>query len=545
MFKFYYLIPLLLVLAFSCPSLGERLWAGFYGWFYRRFEHCSRRGALFVGLLAVILISLAAFYTGIPTPKVSDEFGNLLNADTFVQGRLSNPAHSMWQHFESIHIIHQPTYISKYPPGQGFVLAIGQLLWKPVLGVWLSSVAACVAVYWMLLAWLPRRWALLGGLLAVLHPQIIAWNQNYWGGAVAVIGGSLVTGALRRIVDKLRTQDALLMGLGMIILANTRPYEGFVLALLMGGSLIAWLLGPKGPPLAQGFRRILLPLGGVLFLGALQIGYYNKATTGHFLKMPYTVHEETYGATPLFLWQTPTTPPQYRHKEIHDLQAVQYRGFFEAQRNSSGILQAIGSKLFSLGQGYLWSGLFLIPLLGLPAALRRDRWTVFALATVVLFTLAMLLGTWVFTHYAAPVFDLFLVLVLQSMRQLNRWKWRGKPSGAFLVRSSLFLCLVSVGIVVLRLKQNDPAQWNLRRQAILEEFTTLPGKHLIFIRYAADHNPNREWVYNPADLDEAKVLLARIMSPEEDRKLREYFKDRQFWVINADDPQARPVRLSP
>src|SRR5439155_4280530 len=132
-----------------------------------------------VALVSLLMSAALSLLVRMPQPAVNDEFSYLLAADTFAHGRLSNPAHPLWIHFESMHIIHQPTYASKYPPGQGLMLALGQLVTgEPIVGAWLSGALASAAICWLLLGYLRPRWAVLGGILAALHPLLLAWSQS-------------------------------------------------------------------------------------------------------------------------------------------------------------------------------------------------------------------------------------------------------------------------------------------------------------------------------------------------------------------------------
>ena len=194
-------------------------------------------------------------------PSSPTNISYLLAADTFASGRLTNPTHPMWVHFESMHILEHPTYAAMHHAAQGVILAAGQVaVGNPWAGVYVSVAVMCALLCWMLQGWLPPVWALFGGLLAVLRLGLFGyWINSYWGGAAAAIGGLLVLGAMPRLLRKLRVRDALLLAGGMVILANSRPYEGLLLSLPVCVYLAVRLLKPRGPQLAAVALRLVLP----------------------------------------------------------------------------------------------------------------------------------------------------------------------------------------------------------------------------------------------------------------------------------------------
>src|SRR5437016_3330873 len=473
----------------------------------------------------------------VPVPGIHDEYSYLLLGDTLARGRLANPPHPMWISFESFHVNWFPAYASKYPPGQGAVLALGQLLGNPWIGVLLSVAAMCAVILWMLQAWLPARWALLGAALAALKFGIASyWINSYWGGAVAAIGGALVLGAMPRIVRRARTRDALLLGLGITILANSRPYEGLLFCIPVAGWFLWWLAGKTKSPREPRTRivKVLAPLAVVLTLTVGFIGYYNWRLTGNTFLFPHTLNTRTYRTTGLFLWDHPEEPIQYNNEQFEDF----YNGWEREnyQNTWQDVRKVSGEKLTRSASTYFWWGaLLLLP--GLPFVF-SDRKMRLPILILLLGTAGFLILIWSMPHYAAPLTCVIFLLLVQAIRHLRTIRLRGRPLGLALSWAIFYLLAIDVGFSVPR-HVCDQLQWTCKgdtsRAAIGRKLSHTPGKHLIMVRYQENHNLHDEWVYNGAEIDTAKILWARELDPAQDAKLFAYFNDRHIWLVTPDE----------
>jgi hypothetical protein len=62
----------------------------------------------------------------------------------------------------------------------------------------------------------------------------------------------------------------------------------------------------------------------------------------------------------------------------------------------------------------------------------------------------------------------------------------------------------------------------------------MPGKDVVLVKYAADFDLDREWVFNGANIDEQKIVWARDMGAEKNQELLDYYPGRKFWIVEAD-----------
>ena len=487
-----------------------------------------------MGLLAFVGAAGVAVHDGVPRPVYHDELSLLLAADTFAHGRLANPPHRFWQHFESFHVLQQPTYASKYPPGQGLLLAAGQLLGSPVVGVWLGVCAMSAAMVWMIRAFVPPRWALLGGLLCVSQIAVFTyWAQGYWGGALAATGAALAFGSVGRIIRRTRVvslYSALLLGGGLLILASTRPFEGALVSLAAALPLVAWLR--RGRECWARAMAVAVPAGAVLAVGLGSMLVYNHAVTGDMFRAPYTVHDEMYMATPAFVFQPLRVVPEYRH-ELHRRFYVDYLiGMHSAERTGS---RWATMRLGSLARS--WQVLVgPVVSVGVVLALmanRGGRGVRLALAGNAFFLVALVTTSWHQPHYAAPLVPLLLLAAVQGTRG---FVLRLRPTRH---RRDLSIAIVVAAAVAARLAVPDPVlvvgrarSANQAKLTVERHLASLGGEHLVFVRHGRFADIHDEWVANGADIDARPVVFARAMTPPEDAVLRDYYRDRRAWRVD-------------
>ncbi len=512
-------------------------WLRLAGNSVRRFA-ARRTAPVYLGIfvLAARLTLLPAIPA--PQPVIADEFSYLLLGETLRSGRLANPTHPLWPHFETLFVLSRPVYASVYPVAQGLILALGIVAGgEPWLGVWLSAGLMCAAIFWMLRGWMPPQWALLGACLASLQLGIFGyWMNSFWGGCPAAIGGALVFGALPRMEHRRSVRDALSFAGGLAILANSRPYEGFILAL----PAMAWLI--RGWLRLGGSQRLLviksqaLPIVALLAITAAADGYYFHRITGSPFRMPYQAYIEQYAAAPAFVWQPERPVPIYRHDVLRDAHLA-FRIEYRQARSPAGFLRMSLTKLGQIASFYL-GPLWLVPFLLVPGLIRikRIRILVISAATGVV---GILLAVPFWPHYAAPMAGIIFALTAESLRLawIMGRQWRN--IGRYLVLAAPLVCLFGV---LLPFRSIQVQSHLTHRPAIIERLEQSGSSHLVFVRYGPHHSLGEEWVYNQPDIDSAKIVWARDMGVAGNEELLRYFPHRVSWLLSPDQD---PPRLTP
>jgi len=503
----------------------------------------ARRKCLVIvslGLVTVVLRLALLPFVPIPVPTAHDEFSFLLAGDTYAHGRLTNPPHPMWRYFETFHVLQSPTYASKYFPAVGMMLAVGQWLGHPWIGVLITLSAMVMAMTWMLQGWFSPPWALLGGVLALLRIGLVnPWMESYYNSSIATVGAALMLGAYPRLAKSKRIWAAVALAFGAIVLAFSRPLEGLIFCIPIFGALLYRSVIVRERLLKPALPHILAVFAFVLFACIGFFAYYNWRITQSPWLIPYLVyHHRYYGDYPFLAWGHLKPPLHYANP--------QFEQFFNVWIRTNFPLTWHGWKSRTLHR--LWSiwdivlkSYFVLPALAVLWSF-RDRKTRLPLVQLTLCIVGLVLVVWFTPNYTAPLAATLYLLIVQGMRRVRRWKIQGHPIGVFLTRL-VVLCAIDWIFIQAASNVGYPLPlWSKDRAQIVRSLESTPGQHLVLVRYTPEHYPLREWVYNAADIDHAKIVWARDIPGQDLQPLLNYFKDRKVWLLQADQtpPELRP-----
>jgi hypothetical protein len=518
----------------------------------------------------VIVLRLALLpLIPLPTPAIHDEFSTLLGAETFAAGRLSNPTPPAWQHLETFHVNMRPTYHSMYPPAQFLFPALGLVVTKNAwLGVLLGVAAMCSAITWMLRGWFPARWALLGGLWTAWRFGIFSyWVNSYWGGAMAALAGALVLGALPRLllpIDEQRSpgipvlppaphppqeresrakaaRNAVLLALGLLLLANSRPVEGLLFSLPLLVYLLLRLLRR-----AEGSRRrlrLFAPAVLLLLFGAGWMLYYNVRTVGSPWQLPYLVNLREYHISKPYLWQSANSLPAYRHESMRRFY------FFHELPDYLDSRHGWGKRLLVERNAAIFYFFFLCPisllmLAGWLALLRRGGAQRVMAVAAMSASLPLLVELWPpHGHYAAPALGAYVAMALAGLRVMRTVRFAGARFGLMLARAVVVLLVVvllaaTAARIMNPLALDDGSQMHsifplqVERDRLENSLLHTPGRHLVIVHYEPEDIPAQEWIANQPDPSSASIVWARDMGPEANQRLLDAYPGRHVWCVN-------------
>jgi len=291
------------------------------------------------------------------------------------------------------------------------------------------------------------------------------------------------------------------------------------------------------------FKTICVSIGTpaliVLTIFGAGIGYDNYRVTGNAFTLPYQLHDRQYVVASMFTMAPLAPEPAYRHPVMRQFYAVWNAGQRTYARDKPGLALLIKLYLFDAFFFPFWA--LMIPILLCPydLATPEERVTVILMVVAVLMVVPLIASQ---PHYVAAFAGVVYLRFLHSLTRIWSWRRWGQPVGRVL---AILLVVVMLGELcnnlygIVRngggLSGRDPYSRGIAirtsgmgaaHHSMTQELEQQAGRQLVLVRYAPDHDPQNEWVYNRADIDDSQIVWAREMGPEQDRPLLDFFHDR-------------------
>ncbi len=492
---------------------------------------------------------------GFPDPISGDEYSLMLQAKTYLAGRLANP--SLTPNFATEWVILDPTYASQYPVLRSLPLLIGYAVGVGAWGgVVLSMAALASAVYWMVSVWIDARYAFVAAMLVILRFGLFSmWVNSYFGGAITALGGVLLVGSYAIVRSRPTVVAGGLLGLGVFLLMTTRPYEGLFYAAPLGGALaIHWLRSG-----AEARKSLLIP--GAVAAALVVAGFSltladNLTTTGNWKVSPYTVFDRTYAIPPALMpakWEWPRSSA-IQYDWLRRRRDLFYARLYERRNSLQGVAGAEIFRFRNYWNFYVGFALSLPFVVGL-WALRREPAVLLSAAAL---ALALTMETYDFEYYAPPGFGFVVLAVMLGFQSLRVWKPGYGPVGLALSRTLPLALVLGTAIPLSSALSgkpqfprfegnslNAPCCWIWPRSlhvAVENEIQRTADRNLIIVD-TGPRAPLREiLVANGPSVDDARSIWVND-DPEYNVATIARYRDRRIWRLGWLDDRSPCLQL--
>jgi 4-amino-4-deoxy-L-arabinose transferase-like glycosyltransferase len=382
-----------------------------------------------------------------------------------------------------------------------------------------------------------RSAARIAVLLLCCSPWFIFMGMSLMSHTLTLVCALSAAVFLRKALRSGTAAYALASGLFVGILSLVRPYDGVLVAALLG----AWTI-VSAKTLGSRFLKhgIALALGTVI-TGAL-VFPYNKAVTGEALVSPPDAYYAKY------FWPGANSIGFGPDRGFHwALDAFPGHSPTEAIVNAALNSFLLDTELFGWGTG----SLILLLLFFLSRKVeRKDIWALATIATIVG-------GYSLFWYHGGPDFGArywFLCVIPLIALTVRGVQWLAREvadlnSSALASdpRVMLAVLVLCVGAVVCYLpwRSLDKYYHYLRMQPGITELARQNdfGKSLVLIR--GDEHPDYQsaWVYNPVNFDGDVPLYAFDKSEDIEVELLNAYPDRPVWIVDGPSRTNRDYRI--
>lgn len=518
----------------------------------------SRRAPLAIALAGIFIFSIA-WGSWSETAGIHDEMSYLFQAKLFASGRWTAPPPPIPEFFEQFHLFVVPRYASKYPPGHALLLVPGIWLGLPGLMPVLIGATAGALVFSIARRLSNGVVAFWTWLLWITMPLVLWLMGSYFSQSTSTLVWMLGWYALLRWRDDVARAERWLLVVAACVawLAFTRPLTALAYALPVG----AYVLWRVARARRWGSLAAAMALGTALLM---VIPLWSVKTAGTWTTTPYGLYSRMY-----FPWDAPgfglnTTPPERALPA--DMQRMAQ--LWEQPRREyvpASLPRFLGERAFHVAKD-MWGGvrMVLIPfaLLGLLALTPAIAFGLASASALLLAYLSFGHGSGWTVYYVEIQPVLALLTALGIWRALN---WRRSPPREWRTRhrvivpsaaaASLVLALVALPLAALVVGGQRDRGRALRsyRTAFAATLRAIPfEKAIVFVRYAASHDPHEALIDNEPDLARARRWVVYDRGDAENARLMALAPDRVGVLYDEDSgamaeyrPPAAPASPPP